>query len=70
MKRLKALLSTEQISYEKELLSSAITPLERAAQLREKAKIIRNNKENEKAQFVKEKLDEKWRLGFININVF
>jgi hypothetical protein len=42
-------------------LSSAITPLERAAQLREKAKQIRNNKENEKAQFIREKLDEKWR---------
>ena len=47
--------------HEKELLSSAITPLERAAMLREKAKQIRNNKENEKAEFVKQKLDQKWR---------
>lgn len=61
LNRLKHLLLKEQDAYEKELLSGVMSPLERAAQLREKAKQIRNNKENEMALFVKEKLDQKWR---------
>jgi len=60
--RLKNFLAAEQKEYEKEILNSSITPLERAAQLREKAKQIRLNKENENALFVQEKLDQKWRL--------
>ena len=59
--RLKNFLAAEQKEFEKEILSSSITPLERAAQLREKAKQIRLNKENENALFVQEKLDQKWR---------
>ena len=38
-----------------------MTPLERAAQLREQAKQIRAQKENENTLFVQEKLDQKWR---------
>ncbi len=59
--RLKNFLAAEQKEYEKEILNSSITPLERAAQLREKAKQFRLNKENENALFVQEKLDQKWR---------
>lgn len=58
---MKDLLSFEDKMYEQELLSSVITPIERAAQLREKAKQIRINKEMEQAAFVQEKLDKKWR---------
>lgn len=60
--RLKKMLDNEQRSYEKEILNSAVSPLERAAELREKAKQIRLRKENEDMQFVQEKLDQKWRL--------
>lgn len=58
---MKDLLNFEDKMYEQELLSNVITPLERAAQLREKAKQIRINKEMEKAAFVQEKLEQKWR---------
>lgn len=59
--RLKQFLILEQKEFEKEIMQSSVTPLERAAQLREKAKQIRMQKENENALFVKEKLDQKWR---------
>lgn len=65
-KRLKALLSSEDRAYEEELMSSAVSPLERAAQLREKAKQIRLNKENEKALFVHQKLEQKWRFTILD----
>lgn len=60
--RLKKLLDNEQRAFEKEILNSAVSPLERAAELREKAKQIRQRKENENSEFVQEKLDQKWRL--------
>jgi hypothetical protein len=59
--KLKQFLLAEQKAYEQEIQNSAITPLERAAQLREKAKQIRLVKENENAMFVQEKLDQKGR---------
>lgn len=60
--RLKQFLAAEQKAFEDEILNSTISPLERAAQLREKAKQIRLAKEHENDLFVKEKLDQKWRL--------
>jgi hypothetical protein len=63
-KRLKAILAAEQQAYEQEIFANVKTPLERAAELREKAKQIRINRNNENAQFVAQKLDEKWRYNF------
>lgn len=60
--RLKQLLTSEDKQYEQEILSTTVSPLERAAELREKAKIIRANKLAEDTKFVQEKLDQKWRL--------
>ncbi len=51
----------EQKEFEKEIMASTITPLERAAQLREQAKQIRAQKESENKIFVQDKLDQKWR---------
>ena len=58
---MKNLLLSEQAGYERELQESIISPLERAAQLREKAKQIRNIKEQENSIFFQKKLDQKWR---------
>lgn len=60
--RLKQFLSSEQKAYEQEILNSTVSPLERAAQLREQAKQIRAQKETENNLFVAEKMDQKWRL--------
>lgn len=60
--RLKQLLTSEEKQYEQEIFSTTVSPLERAAELREKAKIIRANKLAEDTKFVQEKLDQKWRL--------
>ncbi|CAF0710400.1 unnamed protein product [Brachionus calyciflorus] len=69
-KKLKDLLFNEDKMYEQELMSRAITPLERAAQLREKAKQIRINRELEKAAFIQEKLDQKWRSECDELRTF
>ncbi|RMZ98613.1 cilia- and flagella-associated 53-like [Brachionus plicatilis] len=69
-KKLKDLLNFEDKMYEQELLSSVVSPLERAAQLREKAKEIKMNKEMEKAAFVQEKLDQKWRSECDELRTF
>ncbi len=58
------MLLSEQAAYERELQDNIISPLERAAQLREKAKQIRNIKEQENSIFVQKKLDQKWRYLF------
>ena len=55
------MLMEEEQLYEDELLSSAKTPLERQAELRERAKQIRIRGANEQAEFVQKKLDQKWR---------
>ncbi len=55
------MLIEEHQSYENEFLSSAKTPLERQAELRERAKQIRIKGANEQAEFVQKKLDQKWR---------
>lgn len=59
--RLKNMLLAEQQAYEAEFFSTITSPLERAAQLREKAKQIQLNRERENAIFVQQKLDQKWR---------
>lgn len=59
--RLKDMLLAEQQAYEVEFFSTITSPLERAAQLREKAKQIQLNRERENALFVQQKLDQKWR---------
>ncbi len=58
---MKQFLLIEQKEFEKEIMASTLSPLERAAQLREQAKQIRAQKENDNALFVQEKLDQKWR---------
>ena len=55
------MLIEEQQAYEDEFLASAKTPLERQAELRERAKQIRIRGANEQAEFVQKKLDQKWR---------
>lgn len=60
--KLKAILAAEQQGYETEFYSTVKTPIERAAELREKARQIRTNREYENALLVQKKLDEKWRL--------
>ena len=55
------MLIEEHQSFENEFLSSAKTPLERQAELRERAKQIRIKGANEQAEFVQKKLDQKWR---------
>jgi hypothetical protein len=50
--RLKQLLAAEDGEYEREIGSAAVTPLERAAELREKAKRIRANKVAEDSRLV------------------
>ena len=59
--RLKKLLADENQAYEREYMSTIKSPLERAAELRAKAKQIKENRENENAAFVKQKLEQKWR---------
>ena len=60
--RLKQMLIDEQQMFEDEFLSTVKTPLERQAELREKAKQIRIKGANEQAEFVQKKLDQKWRF--------
>ena len=55
------MLLNDQISQEQEFESLIESPLERAAKLREKARLIREEREREKKEFVDEKLDLKWR---------
>jgi hypothetical protein len=55
------MLLNDQIAQEKEFDSLMESPLERAAKLREKARLIREEREREKREFVNEKLDMKWR---------
>ena len=63
------MLLEEQQMFEDEFLSSVKTPLERQAELREKAKQIRIKGANEQAEFVQKKLDQKWRY-FILLQKF
>lgn len=60
-KKLKMLLIEENQTYEDEFMASAKTPLERQAELRERAKQIRARGANEQAEFVQKKLDQKFR---------
>ena len=70
IRRLKQLFLAEEALYEKELLASAVTPLERAAQLRQRAKEIKEQRERENAMFVQEKLDQKWRSECDELRTF
>lgn len=60
--KLKQMLAQEENNFENEILQNTISPLERAAQLREKAKQIRVAKATENELFVRDKMDQKWRL--------
>ncbi len=62
--RLKQLLYNEEQQYERELENSIESPLERASRLREQAKRIREEREEEKKKFIEEKLDQKWRYEY------
>lgn len=48
--------------YDQEYLSTIETPTERAAVLREKARQIKEKREQEMSEFVRKKLDQKWRF--------
>jgi len=60
-KRLRGMLVEEQAQQEHELQSRIESPLERAAALREKARLYREIKKNENAMFVEKKMEQKWR---------
>jgi len=59
--RLRSLLATEEEGYISEMISKQETTLERQARMREKAKKLKEKREEERMNLVEMKLDQRWR---------
>lgn len=59
--KLKELLATEEEMYMMEMEAGQETVLERQAKMRERAKTLKEKREQERLQLVAEKLDQRWR---------
>lgn len=58
---LREMLLKEEHSYIEEIESMQETTLERQAKMRERAKYLKEKREQERQEFVTEKLDQRWR---------
>lgn len=63
--RLKDLLAQEEEQYMIEMEAGQETLLERQAKMRERAKSLKEKREQERLQLVAEKLDQRWRYWLV-----
>ncbi len=59
--RLRSLLVTEEEEYISEMISKQETTLEKQARMREKARKLKERREEERLALVEKKLDQRWR---------
>ena len=66
--RLRDQLQHEEAQYMSELTSLQETPLERQAKMRERAKMLRDRREQERLVIVEDKLEQRWRYMLLKWN--
>ena len=65
--RLRDQLQQEEAQYMSELTSLQETPLERQAKMRERAKMLKDRREQERLALVEDKLEQRWRYTVMSV---